>query len=356
MLYKDDWEKAKIRMRAWWAGELIDRAVIQVSAPRKGVKVRLEWDGWSLIHNLTHPEKSFLEFEEYCKATYFGGEAFPNLWINLGPGITAAYLGCSPHIAENTVWFEARKEKSWRDILTLRLNPANKWWKTTRELTRQALDYAAERFFVGITDLNSILNILGSLRGTQQLLIDLLDHPQEVKEATVRIMDIWFHCYEELLRITQRHVEGCSTCMGIWFPERGSDVQCDFAAMLSPHMFEELVVPHLQQQCRQLKHAFYHLDGPGQLAHIDLLLDIPELCGIQWVPGAGRPGVGSPKWFPLYKRIQKKGKLLILQGMAKEDIGGVMREMSSRGLLISTQCDSQEEARELLGKVKDWTR
>ena len=67
-------------------------------------------------------------------------------------------------------------------------------------------------------------------------------------------------------------------------------------------------MPHLQEECRNLDWSIYHWDGPGQIPHLDLLLDIPELTGIQWVPGAGKPGTGSPKWFDLYRRIQARGK------------------------------------------------
>ena len=78
------------------------------------------------------------------------------------------------------------------------------------------------------------------------------------------------------------------------------------------------------QEIRNADQSIYHLDGPGQIPHLDILLEIPELDGIQWVPGAGNPGTGSAEWFPMYRRIQEKGKLLILQGMAKEDVEGVL--------------------------------
>ena len=55
-------------------------------------------------------------------------------------------------------------------------------------------------------------------------------------------------------------------------------------------MFDESK-PELAASCRRLKNAFYHLDGLGQLPHLKSLLSIPELKGIQWVPGDGQPDV-----------------------------------------------------------------
>jgi 5-methyltetrahydrofolate--homocysteine methyltransferase len=73
-------------------------------------------------------------------------------------------------------------------------------------------------------------------------------------------------------------------------------------------MFDEFVKPELQASCKRLKNAFYHLDGVGQLPHLDSLLAIPELKGIQWVPGDGKPG--TTHWPEVYRRIRKAGKLI----------------------------------------------
>jgi len=35
---KEDWEKVKKRYEAWWACELYDRVLVQVTAPREGIK------------------------------------------------------------------------------------------------------------------------------------------------------------------------------------------------------------------------------------------------------------------------------------------------------------------------------
>lgn len=354
MIYKDDWSRAQERMRAWWSGEIIDRAVIQVTAPRKGAEIACRWDGWNLAHNLDSPERAVQEFEKYCRKTYFGGESFPNLWINLGPGIMAAYMGAEPKIAKDTVWFETPKE--WEEILKgMNFAPHNRWRNLTKEITSKVVGMSDNKFFVGMTDLGGSLDVAASLRGAQNLLFDLVDFPDRVRKLSEKINQLWFEYYRELNQIIQRQMPGTSAWMGIWSPQKWYPLQCDFSAMISPQTFEEFVAPYLREQCCWLDHSIYHWDGPGQIPHLDILLDIPELNGIQWTPGPGT-GVGSPQWFHLYKRIQDKGKLLVLLGMAREDIELVMDELSPQGLLISTACDSEEEARELLGKVEQWTK
>ena len=84
-------------------------------------------------------------------------------------------------------------------------------------------------------------------------------------------------------------------------------LQSDFSYMISPRMFERLILPDLTACCDALDYAFYHLDGKGEIKHLDMLLSIERLRGIQWIPGDGAPP--PEEWMPLLKRIRDGGKL-----------------------------------------------
>ena len=75
MLYKPDWDRARERLEAWWNGEVIDRAVIQVTAPRSGYPDGARWSIWSPQSFLNDPQSVVDGFEAYCEGHYFGGEA-----------------------------------------------------------------------------------------------------------------------------------------------------------------------------------------------------------------------------------------------------------------------------------------
>lgn len=77
-------------------------------------------------------------------------------------------------------------------------------------------------------------------------------------------------------------------------------------------------------------------------------MDSSELNGIQWEPGARNEPVDSPEWFPLYRKIRVVGKPLVLNGVKKEKVQKLLKELSPHGLLISTSCESEEEAYRLL--------
>lgn len=344
MYYKEDWEKIKEDFKAWWNKEL-DEALIQVFAPKKGSEVAT-WDIWSFIKNWRRPEVVIKNFEKYCQKTFFGGGAYPNLWINLGPCVIASYIGGESEFKAETVWY---KEMPLEEIEKLDFNSENEWWIYTKEIIAEACKLGKEKFIVGLPDLGAVTDILASLRGSRNLVIDFYRNPDKIRRLSSRILDIWFKVYGELCGMMMEYgQEGISTWMGLWCHKQYYPIHADFAYMLSPSKFEELVLPYLKEYCLRLDYAMYHLDGIGQIAHVDLLLKLHELTGIQWVPGVGQPDTGDPKWLPLYKKVQECGKNLHLPGVPSNKVGFILKNLKQKGLIITTQCKSEEEARLLL--------
>jgi 5-methyltetrahydrofolate--homocysteine methyltransferase len=163
-------------------------------------------------------------------------------------------------------------------------------------------------------------------------------------------------CYDELTDIIRQAGRGTSPWATIWSPGRCYMLQCDFSFMISPRMFERFALPSLAAACEALDHSFFHLDGPGQVRHLDMLLALKRLSGIQWLPGAGAPQ--AEEWVPLLKRIRDAGKLCQLY-VTPDGARRIVREMGGRGLAMyvspvhSQRTDvpermSEEEARQFL--------
>ena len=204
-----------------------------------------------------------------------------------------------------------------------------------------------------MTDIGGNLDVLAALRGSQNLCLDLIHEPGNVAWAVSKIDDAWEKAYSALDAVIAQTQRGTAAWMGLWCPKRWYPLQCDFSAMISPQMFEQFVAPSLRRLCRFLDFTIYHLDGPGQIPHLDVLLDIPELDGIQWVPGAGNPQNEAPQWFPLYERILSKNKRLVLQCWDNpRDIPAVLERIPHKGLLVSATFSTEAEAREVLHTVR----
>ena len=137
--------------------------------------------------------------------------------------------------------------------------------------------------------------------------MDLYDAPEVIDGLVDQITQLWLRYYEELFEIITTADNGTTSWAPMWAPGKYYMLQSDFAYMISPPMFERFVLPDLETICNHLDHGFYHLDGKGQIPHLDMMLAIENLRGIQWIPGDGAPP--PDQWLPLLKRIRDGGKL-----------------------------------------------
>lgn len=365
MIFKEDWEKAKERFSAFWAGEIVDRCCLSVTAPRRkpidsGYEYREAKDN---VQKWIDSEFRMEQTMNYFANTFFGGEAIPLYWNNLGPGVAASFMGSGYKLAENTVWFDVNPPiTDWGKRKELKLDLDSEMWKIAWNMTEKFCKDARGNYHVGITDLGGNMDIAVSLRGNDILLYDLYDNPDEVKKLLDEIDAVWFQAYEKLQSLINSHMDGCTAWMGLWNPKRWFPLQCDFSAMISPEMFDEFVKTHLEKEANFLDNAIYHLDGPAQINHLESLLEIDGITGIQCVPGdklSERTGrfhstYFDETWLPVYKRIQEKGKRLILDNVQTVEIDDLMECLSPKGLFIATHCNSQDEAEELLKKFEKY--
>lgn len=365
------------KLSGWWEGESA-RPVVQVFSPdprprdllvaflrsaptfrRSTIAKELGWDvsdwQWGFAREPDRPERTIGLFLKWVRNTFFGGAAYPNLWVNLGAGVLAAYLGMSVKVGRNTVWFGAywnpAEALELREVLGLEFRKDNIWWRRTVNITRAALSLSRGNYIVGITDLGGIADILASIIGTEGVIRSMYEAPSVLEEAMWKILEDWHRCYDELHGMIASSQEGISAWMNIWCLERWYPIQCDLAYMLSPRLFRRFVRPFLEEQAERLDRVIYHLDGPGELVHVDEILDIDGIDGIQWVPGAGMEGLGhhcgSDRWYPLYRKILRAGKRLVLY-MPCDAVPKILNDFKDGRVLVQTYCPSRRSALELL--------
>jgi len=321
---EQDWERIELDWTAWWAGEL-DRPIVVIENP---VHARLPQE-LSREFLLEKPVEELLEhYQTRLEARQIFGDAWPKWWPFFGAGVVAAFLGanlqCSPQT--ETIWFEPA-DSTMTGAKSLSFDPNDIWWRRIKTLTEAAVDLWGDRVCVGFTDLGGNLDILASLQTSQKLLLDLYDDPDIVKGKSLVVTHHWLRYYEELFAITKKSGRGTTPWAPIWAPGRCYMLQSDFSAMISPQMFETFVLPDLAECCKEIDFAFYHLDGRGQIHHLDLLLSLEQLHGIQWIPGEGQPSPAS--WLPLLKRIVDAGKLCQLY-ISADDARTIVRELGGR--------------------------
>jgi len=345
----EDWIRIERDWTAWWEGEL-ERPLVLVNDFVPPDTPLPELHLFASNFPLEMPAEEVIErFQPYLEATRFYGDAFPRWWPNFGPGVMAGFLGAKVHSAPDTVWFEPSQEV---EISELRpsYDPHNPWWKRVRDVTAAGAQRWGDQVATGHTDLGGNLDVLASLRTTERLLLDVHDAPDEVTRLVGEITHLWLRYYDELYEIIGRAGRGTTPWAPIWSSQRCYMLQCDFAYMISPAMFERFVMPDLAACCDALDHAFYHLDGKGQIPHLDTLLSMKRLRGVQWIPGDGAPP--PENWLPLLRRIRDGGKLCQLFVTA-EGAMTIVRELGGSGFAFQImELMRQEGAAEFLSALE----
>ena len=237
------------------------------------------------------------------------GDAFPCFWIDFGPGIVAEFLGGKADPKDGTVWFYPGKFEGLdiRDI-HLEYSESSQWLERIIAIGSAAIRRFDGLVQVGMTDLGGTLDIVASLRGTENLLCDCIDFPEEVERLAWEVHGLWYRYYG-LIADSLRGNHGYTSWPDVFGARPNYMLQCDFSYMIGPEMFDRFVAPELRATCRKLDGGcFYHQDGVGELPHTATLHSIPELAGIQWQPGDG-PHPPSILWFDQQRRIRDDGKL-----------------------------------------------
>lgn len=321
--------------------------VIEITSPVSGADTSqlTQWGLDTPIDQLLDNRQRLLE------ATHWLGDAFPKWWPNFGPGTMAAFLGSRVSWSPDTTWFWPLEGIQSLAEIQPRYDPNNAWWLRVREITRRAVERWGDQVLVGISDIGGNLDILAGLRSSAQLLLDLTDDPEQVDRLAAEITALWIRYYNELESITHGAGRG-SACWGpVWSPGRGYMLQCDFSYMISPRMFKRFVLPDLIACCDALDYGFYHLDGKGEIPHLEHLLSISRLRGIQWQPGDGQ--AMAEGWLPLIQRIRAGGKLCQVY-VTRQGALTIKRELGGKGFLIHIVNDPMtvEEAEAFLGEMR----
>ena len=309
---QDRWKRVKDNARKWWAGEL-DRPLIQFTVLDRETK-RPKPAGpshyFTSFYDRSVPAQKIVDDWEYrLETSRFLGDDFPHINPYFGPGVGAAFMGAELHnnIEVKTTWFHPREILEPAQ-LKMQHDPSSPWWPRVCELYRAAGERFGGMVQIDMTDLGGNLDLLATFRTSQNLLMDLYDAPDEVKRLTWEAHERWWDYFTRLSSLSGPDNPGYTSWTPIFSEKPSYMLQCDFAFMISPAMFDEFVKPELQATCRRMVNPFFHLDGPGLLQHLDSLLTIPELKGIQWIPGDGAKDI--TEWPEVYRRIRDAGKLI----------------------------------------------
>ena len=301
-------------------------------------------------------EEAYLDAEyrepailDYLQHTQYDLDGFPSVGAPFGAQGLCSILTGYYRLAPTTIWYESDPPyiENIDDHPPFRLDKNSEVYRFIDEIADRMLTHS-DICVTEITNIGCTFDILSAMIGSQNMLYEMADHPDKVKKLRDEFIPVWVEYY---LYLSQKLMngQGCvSSWMPVWSDVPYYPIQCDMSAMISPEMFREFVLPDLAYRSGVMGRTVYHLDGPDEIRHLDMILSLPRLNAVQWVAGAGNPISCDPCWYEMFRQIQAAGKGIILnEWVPHENLENLLRNVDQRGLYLITSARDEQEANEI---------
>ncbi len=348
--WKVNWEESKQHYLDWWNGKGIVLSMWE----------HLQKEG--APHELVLPPSPAKDLNQYwfdpqwraenlhyqLSRSSLKADILPVANTQLGPGSLAAILGARLEGGEETIWI--REEGGLKSAL----DESDPWWQLHLNLLKACKVQSGGRYYVGCPDLVEGLDVLASIRGTQEVLMDMIIDPEGLEQQLQSVNDIYFQVFDRIYDIIREGDEMAFCYFSLWGPGKVSKLQSDISIMFSEADFRRFVLPFTREQCQKIDYTLYHLDGVDAIRHLDAILEIEELNAIQWTPGWGQPQGGDPSWYNLYKRMLAAGKSIMPCWVEIAELQPLLDNVGAEGLNILMHFRSEKEIDEALKIVQKY--
>lgn len=315
----------KDTFEAWWRHEL-KRPIIQVSldkdTPKGGDYFATNYrrDILNAMYDFDiAPEKLAEIVDKAYDGVEYLGDAIPVFYMR-PTGVLGGMLGEGYKInhEQGTIWFEQMVDDI-SEIKGIRFDEKNPLVQRALSLTKAVQDRFDGNIAIGIPDFGGVMDIAAAIRDSCSFCMDLISEEDEAMAACENIHEQFNKAYELFVKcIDKDRIPGYSCWATMLSQEMYFVLQNDFSAMIGSEMYDDFYLPVLKEECRMIPRTFYHLDGPDAVRHLDSILTVEELNGVQWVNGAGSAPLDH--WDEIYKKVIGAGKLLQVFITGKEEL------------------------------------
>jgi hypothetical protein len=349
MEFKPDFPAVAERWEAFWAGRNT-RPMVGRAVPRPGVTpVEAPPYGAGADGNY---EPVIDQLLRWAETHVFAGDAIPFFYLEFAADHFAALLGADLRFpAPGGGW--AVPFVTDLDGQDVRFEREGRWWKRTVEFAQALRSNCDGKLLIASPSLVANLDALSAIYGAQNLLLAMVDNPDGVHRMLSQIDRAFGEILDAFADLLDYPRFGSINRHGMYTRGRTNVLQCDFAYMIGPEMFREFAVPYLRREMERLDAAEYHLDGPGNVRHLDALCEIEELDVVQWVAGDGP--AATQDWTWLFDRIDGLGKGQIFwkdARFARE----VWQKYRSRALCFVLKASSVAEVEDCIAELETLQR
>ena len=360
MLSKPGWAASLERWTAFWEGRLADRPpwIAHVS-PTHELEVgshtlQSEIDVFDAARNeplLARIERAVLDHADLGDDTppalvAGGGVYFTGAVFGAPVRATADMVACEPILGDGD------------EADAVGYDPGNIWVQRALGLARQLVRRGAgggdteDRYTVIPGLLEGPGDIAANLRGPTRLGADLYERPGWVRRLAEIGAAGWEAHARALFDIVPLVDGGSATQWSLWTPGRGAALQEDFCTLISPRQYREFFLSLDRQLARVADITWMHIHA-GALHLVDEVLAADEIQGIQIVyDGVVSPGLAET--IPVLRRVQERGRCLILRKYSPADLLRILPHLSPRRLALDVYYTSPAEASTWPERLARW--
>ena len=263
-----------------------------------------------------------------------------------------AMLGCRVQVGEESVWAEEGGFE-YAEFGRIDFSENNPWRRKYLEFVRVLREHFGDRVPVGLPILRGTSDMVAALRGSERMVYDLYDRPQEFRQLGEACTGLLIEIMRAQHAITGPFAGGyVIDALGIWAPDRLARLQEDASALFSPDLYVRLLQPHDRRAAEAFPCSLIHLHS-SSLFLIDQILDVEALGCIQINKDVGEAAI--PEMLPALQRVQARGRSLLVRGkLDLDDLALLRRHLSPTGLYLQVVVETAAEAARLGEFLRPW--
>ena len=354
----EDWEQRIKRQDAFWECEIIDRPVVSIIIEEPSIKAKLPKSFHKTLRDRwCDPEFQAQTAVEQVKKTQYLGDALPVKFPDLGPDFFASCFNLQSEIkfVEDTSHLKPFVDDFSTLEKIIQFSESNPWYKIMEDLYSAFFELGNGLFYTGLPDIHPGADCMVGFRGPDKFSMDLYDYPSEIQRSITYITDSFLDLFEKYYQKIKAEREPCTGWAQIVSTKRWHVPSCDFSFMISSKMFEQFFLEGIIREINNFEASIFHVDGPGVLRHLDLLLEIKQLSAIQWIYGAGNGRASD--WIEVYKKVQSAGKALQLIDVEPDEIPMLIDNLKPEGLwLMMKNVPDKAASGQILSSVSHWKK
>jgi hypothetical protein len=262
-----------------------------------------------------------------------------------------AIAGCQVRasLTSGSIWAE-HPDPSWGALLKMDFDPRDPWLLKLIECAGVLRQHAAGRYPICGPILRGVSDMLAALLGTQRMVFEFYDHPDQMRQLIARCTDIWHGVGQALVEAMGRFHGGmCAGRRRVWTPGTCMLYQDDAVSLLSPRFYQEYLVPAAQAILACYDRTMIHVHSGTLPIMLDGLLALDSLDAVEVL--LDPTGKRLPELLESLRRILKHKALLICGEMSLAEMQWLMRVLPPAGCCLLPKADAESQADALFSQV-----